>query len=163
MHPELLDGATPAWDVSGASVMTRRETDAYRKVSQAAMSTRNPFWMSQKQTLDRFVLFPTPLTPTKVMLYGRRCCEVATGVDNLVRIDSRRSVDVFGVSIRVMELASACRTADVVAERHPVTTERGDEVANVTHFGSLQLSCQRDFDLRLRRSCRKSPLRRFSS
>ena len=28
----------------------------------------SPFWINQKQTLDKFVLLPTPLTPTKVML-----------------------------------------------------------------------------------------------
>ena len=49
------------------------------------------------------------------MLYGSRCWEAATGVDNLVRIDKRRSVDVFGVSTWVIELASAWRTAEVVA------------------------------------------------
>ena len=42
--------------------------NADRNVSQAAMRTRNPFWISQKQTFERFVLLPTPLTPTKVML-----------------------------------------------------------------------------------------------
>lgn len=71
--------------------------------------------MSQKQTLDRFVLFPTPFTPTKVMLYGCRCWEAATGADSFVRIERSKSVDVFGVRIRVMELASACRTAELVA------------------------------------------------
>ena len=79
------------------------------------MRTRRPFWISQKQTLERFVLLPTPLTPTKVMLYGERFWEAITGADNFVRIDKRRSVDVFGVSIRVMEFANACRTAELVA------------------------------------------------
>lgn len=32
------------------------------------MRTRKPFWMSQKHTFDKFVLLPTPFTPTKVML-----------------------------------------------------------------------------------------------
>ena len=87
----------------------------HRKVSHAAMSTRKPFWINQKQTFERLVLLPTPFTPTKVMLYGSLCCEAATGVDNFVRMDRRRSVDVLGVSMRVIELASAWRTAEVVA------------------------------------------------
>ena len=98
---------------------------AYRNVSQAAMSTRKPFWISQKQTLERFVLLPTPFTPTNVMLYGWRCCEAATGADSFVRIDKRRSVDVFGVRIRVMELASAWRTAEVVAGANSCQRKRG--------------------------------------
>jgi hypothetical protein len=55
-------------------------------VSQAAIKTFKPFWINQKQTLDRFVLFPTPLTPTKVMLYGRRCWDEGSGDDSLVLI-----------------------------------------------------------------------------
>lgn len=79
------------------------------------MSTLRPFWMSQKQTFDRLVLFPTPLTPTNVMLYGRRCCVDGRGEESLVRMDSRRSVDVFGVRMRVSEFESAWRTAAFVA------------------------------------------------
>lgn len=90
-------------------------TMMYRKVSQAAINTLRPFWMSQKQTFDRLVLLPTPFTPTKVMLYGNRCCEEGKGDDNFVLIDSRRSVDVLGVSMRVRELDSARRTAVLVA------------------------------------------------
>jgi hypothetical protein len=45
----------------------------YRNVSQAAINTRSPFCINQKHTLERLVLLPTPLTPTKVMLYGIRC------------------------------------------------------------------------------------------
>ena len=71
--------------------------------------------MSQKHTLDRFVLFPTPFTPTNVMLYGRRCCVDGRGDESFVRIDSRRSVDVFGVRMRVSEFESAWRTAAFVA------------------------------------------------
>ena len=63
--------------------------------------------MSQKQTLERLVLLPTPFTPTKVMLYGCRCWEAATGVDSLVRMDNNRSVEVLGVRMRVIEFASA--------------------------------------------------------
>lgn len=87
----------------------------YRKVSHAAMRTRSPFWMSQKHTFERFVLFPTPFTPTNVMLYGRRCCDDGSGDDSFVRMDSRRSVDVFGVRIRVSAFDSARRTAAFVA------------------------------------------------
>ena len=71
--------------------------------------------MSQKQTLDRFVLFPTPFTPTNVMLYGCRCCDDGRGDDNLVRMESRRSVEVFGVRIRVRLTDRAWRTAAFVA------------------------------------------------
>ena len=39
----------------------------HRNVSHAAMRTRKPFWINQKQTFDRFVLLPTPFTPTKVI------------------------------------------------------------------------------------------------
>lgn len=74
--------------------------------------------MSQKHTLERFVLFPTPLTPTKVMLYGRRCCVDGRGDESFVRIDSRRSVEVFGVKMRVSEFESAWRTAVFVAVAH---------------------------------------------
>jgi len=79
------------------------------------MRTLNPFWMSQKQTLDKLVLLPTPLTPTKVMLYGTRFCVDVSGDDNLARIESNRSVDVLGVNMCVIELDRACRTAAVVA------------------------------------------------
>ena len=71
--------------------------------------------MSQKQTLDRLVLFPTPLTPTKVILYGIRCCVDVSGDDNFSRMESNRSVDVFGVKMLVIELDRACRTAVFVA------------------------------------------------
>ena len=135
----------------------------YLNVSHAAIRTLKPFWINQKQTFERLVLFPTPLTPTKVILYGRRCCEVATGVDSLVRIESRRSVDVFGVSIRVMELASACRTADVVAERCSVTTEGSNDIPNSTYSGNRPISCPRGFDRRLNISSRRYPLRHFYS
>lgn len=88
---------------------------AHLNVSQAAIKTRRPFCTSQKQTLDKFVLFPTPFTPTNAMLYGSRCCEDGRGEDSLVRMESRRSVDVFGVRIRVREVERACRKADEVA------------------------------------------------
>ena len=87
----------------------------HRKVSHAAIRTRRPFWMSQKHTLERLVLFPTPLTPTKVMLYGMRCCDEGNGDDSLVRIERSRSVEVLGVRIRVRLLESARRTAALVA------------------------------------------------
>jgi hypothetical protein len=71
--------------------------------------------MSQKQTFDRLVLFPTPFTPTNVILYGTRCCVDVSGDDNFSLMESNRSVDVFGVNMFVMELDSACRTAAFVA------------------------------------------------
>ncbi|SRR6266851_5718403 len=71
--------------------------------------------MSQKQTLDKLVLFPTPLTPTKVILYGIRCCVDVSGDDNFSRMESNRSVEVFGVNMFVIELDRACRTAAFVA------------------------------------------------
>jgi hypothetical protein len=81
------------------------------------MSTRKPFWISQKHTFDKFVLFPTPLTPTKAMLYGIRCCVEGRGDESLVLIDSNRSVEVFGVRMRVKEVDRARRTAVFVARR----------------------------------------------
>ena len=71
--------------------------------------------MSQKQTLDRFVLFPTPLTPTNVMLYGILCWVEGNGEESFVRIESKRSVEVLGVRIRVIEAARAERKAAFVA------------------------------------------------
>lgn len=70
--------------------------------------------MSQKQTLDRLVLLPTPLTPTNVIEYGFRCCVEVRGDDNLVRMDRSRSVEVLGVRILVMDVESAMRTAPLV-------------------------------------------------
>lgn len=93
------------------------QSSTHRKVSHAAIKTRNPFWINQKQTLDRLVLFPTPLTPTNVMLYGVLCWCEASGEDNLFRMDSRRSVDVFGVSILVSDVESPTRTALLIATR----------------------------------------------
>ena len=81
------------------------------------MSTLKPFWMSQKQTLDKFVLLPTPLTPTKVILYGMRRCVDVSGDDSFSRMESNMSVDVFGVNICVIELDRACRTAAFVARK----------------------------------------------
>lgn len=72
--------------------------------------------MSQKHTFERLVLFPTPLTPTKVILYGIRCCDDGSGEESLVRIDRSKSVEVFGVRMRVRELESARRTAAFVAK-----------------------------------------------
>lgn len=85
-------------------------------MSHAAIRTRRLFWINQKQTLDKLVLFPTPFTPTKVMAYGTLCCEEGRGEDNLVRIDNNKSVDVFGVRILVKEAESAVRTALLVAK-----------------------------------------------
>jgi len=91
-----------------------------RNVSQAAIKTRSPFWINQKQTLERFVLFPTPLTPTNVMLKGMRCCVDDRGGESFVRIDKRRSVEVLGVKMRVIDIDSAFRTAVVVAWKKAV-------------------------------------------
>jgi len=72
MHAKLFNGSTPG--ESGVIFQTKDHSIWYRpthrKVSHAAIKTRSPFCSSQKQTLDKLVLFPTPLTPTKVMLYG---------------------------------------------------------------------------------------------
>lgn len=87
----------------------------HRKVSHAAMRTLKPFWMSQKQTLDRLVLLPTPLTPTKVILYGVRCWVDVSGDDNFSRMESNMSVEDLGVNMCVIELDRACRTAALVA------------------------------------------------
>jgi hypothetical protein len=79
--------------------------------------------MSQKQTLDRLVLFPTPLTPTKVILYGIRCCVDVSGDDSFSRMESNRSVDVLGVNMFVIELDRACRTAAFVAKANQLSVE----------------------------------------
>lgn len=71
--------------------------------------------MSQKQTLDKLVLLPTPLTPTKVILYGIRRCVDVSGDDNFSRMESNMSVDVLGVNICVIDFDRACRTAAFVA------------------------------------------------
>lgn len=63
------------------------------------MRTLKPFWISQKQTLDKLVLLPTPLTPTKVILYGIRRWVDVSGDDNFSRMESNMSVDVLGVNI----------------------------------------------------------------
>src|ERR1700722_13502696 len=72
--------------------------------------------MSQKQTFDRFVLFPTPFTPTKAIVYGSRCWVEGKGEVSFVLIDNSISVEVLGVRMRVREVESARRTAALVAE-----------------------------------------------
>lgn len=81
------------------------------------MRTLDPFWMSQKQTFDKFVLFPTPFTPTNTMLYGSRCCVEGKGDESLDRIESKTSVDVLGVRIRVNDVDNACRTVALIATK----------------------------------------------
>ena len=51
------------------------------------------------------------------MLYGVLCWCEASGEDILFRMDRRRSVDVFGVSILVSEVESPTRTALLIAAR----------------------------------------------
>ena len=115
MHAKLFDCATPA--MSGTQhIYNWEQKTTNLKVSHAAINTRKPFCTSQKQTFDRLVLLPTPFTPTKVMLYGSRCCEDGRREESLFRIERRRSVDVFGVRIRVIDAESAWRTADDVAD-----------------------------------------------
>ena len=72
--------------------------------------------MSQKQTLERFVDLPTPLTPTKVMLYGVRPAEDvdAAAEESLLRIERRRSVDDFGVKMRVRVVERTACTSDLI-------------------------------------------------
>lgn len=72
--------------------------------------------MSQKQTLDKFVLFPTPLTPTNVILYGILCWVEGNGEESFVRMESKRSVEVLGVRMRVIDAARAERKAAFVAK-----------------------------------------------
>lgn len=83
--------------------------------------------MSQKHTLDKLVLLPTPLTPTNVIEYGIRCCVDVRGEDSLVRMDNSRSVEVLGVKILVMDVESAIRTALLVA-----TNQVRDDVIVIT-------------------------------
>ena len=66
MYTKLFN--CPAPDDHDQNPANIYEMELYLKVSHAAIKTRRPFWISQKQTFDRFVLFPTPLTPTNVML-----------------------------------------------------------------------------------------------
>lgn len=116
MNSELLDSTTPTNNlVERGNKRTHDKAYTCLKVSQAAIKTRKPFWMSQKQTLDRLVLFPTPLTPTNTMLYGTRCWEEVRGEESFVRIDNSRSVEVLGVRILVSEVDNAARTALFVA------------------------------------------------
>lgn len=116
--PPLPSPVSPAFNMLRFRTCTLScSTAPLLKVSHAAMSTRRPFWMSQKHTFERFVLFPTPLTPTKVILYGMRCCVDGSGEESLVRMERSRSVDVLGVRMRVRELDSARRTAALVAAR----------------------------------------------
>ena len=61
------------------------------------------------------MLFPTPLTPTNVMLYGILCWVEGNGEESFVRIESKRSVEVLGVRIRVIDAARAERKAAFVA------------------------------------------------
>ena len=91
-------------------------TAPLRNVSHAAIRTRNPFWISQKQTLERFVDLPTPFTPTKVILYGMRLAEDVDAVaeESLLRIERRRSVDDFGVKMRVRVVERAACTSDLI-------------------------------------------------
>jgi hypothetical protein len=59
---------------------------------------------------------PTPLTPTKVMLYGVRPAEDVDAVaeKSLLRIERRRSVDDFGVNMRVRVVDRAACTSDLI-------------------------------------------------
>lgn len=96
--------------------------------------TLNPFWISQKQTFDRFVDLPTPLTPTKVMVYGARFAladELAAGAfARFARIDRSRSVDVFGVRMRVSAADSAfCTSAFTAAQ----TVSASEHTCGETH------------------------------
>ena len=65
-----------------------------RKVSHAAIITLASCCSSQYATFDRFVLFPTPFTPTNVMTYGRPASFAA-------RTSRSTSTDRFGVRMRV--------------------------------------------------------------
>lgn len=78
------------------------------------MRTRRPFCKSQKQTLDRFVDLPTPLTPTNVRAYGSGGAsgdDSDEGAERFRWISSKMSVDVFGVSTRVSDVESAFCTS----------------------------------------------------
>lgn len=132
------------------------------KVSHAAMSTPRSFWISQKQTLDRLVLLPTPFTPTNVIVYGIRCCEDATGGVDFILIASNRSVDVLGVRILVREADSAVRTALLVAEIRMRSRAQGHQ-EKVVYSGSLPISFRRGLLLRPRISFQRSPSPRSSS
>mmetsp|Transcript_15035 Transcript_15035/g.63408 ORF Transcript_15035/g.63408 Transcript_15035/m.63408 type:complete len:451 (+) Transcript_15035:364-1716(+) len=63
-------------------------------VSHAAIITVASCCNSQYATFDKFVLLPTPLTPTKVMTYGRPASFAA-------RTSRNTSTDRFGVRMRV--------------------------------------------------------------
>lgn len=77
------------------------------------MRTRYPFCNNQKQTLDRFVDFPTPLTPTNVIVYG--VISSVLSVDWRLRcISNRMSVDVLGVRTRVRDAEMAFWTSVLI-------------------------------------------------
>lgn len=61
------------------------------------------------------MLFPTPFTPTKTILYGNLCCVEGNGDDSFVLMERSTSVDVFGVNICVNDVDSACRTIALIA------------------------------------------------
>lgn len=84
-------------------------------MSHAAIKTRNLFCRSQKQTLDKFVDLPTPLTPIKVMMYGSRGEVVSVWGRDALRLMSRRmSVELFDVKIWVMVDDRAALTWDLI-------------------------------------------------
>jgi hypothetical protein len=90
-------------------------------VSHAAIKTRNLFCKSQKQTFDKFVDLPTPLTPIKVMMYGSRGDVVSVWGRDALRLMSRRmSVELFDVRIWVMVDDRAALTCDLMPAKTSV-------------------------------------------
>ncbi len=68
-------------------------------MSQATIRTLYLFWRRKKHILERLVDFPTPLTPTIEITYGRfRCKDNADG-EATASISRRRSRDEVGVRI----------------------------------------------------------------
>jgi hypothetical protein len=168
MYAKLFNCATPEKnfprsDEALLAMWRMRIKRTNLNVSHAAINTLKPFCMSQKQTFDRLVLFPTPFTPTNVILYGTRCWVDVRGEESLLRIDSNKSVDVFGVSIRVMEVESACRTAALVAAVPEFKQLIPCYDYTSTYFESHQSSCRLSFLRRPRTLFLKSPLRHSSS
>lgn len=119
--------------------------------------------MSQKHTFDRLVDFPTPFTPTNVILYGILCWFEVSGAESFVRIDKSRSVDVLGVKIRVNDVDSAARTALLMPEDGKLIRVRYNEIAERCYFENCQLSDQPDSLLHLHKLCLQFPSPHSSS
>eukprot|EP00982_Pelagococcus_subviridis_P004036 29028-Pelagococcus_subviridis.AAC.3 len=99
-----------------------------RKVSHAAIMTRTSCCKSQYATLERFVDFPTPLTPTKVITYGRP--------DAFAVLTSRRtSTERVGVRMRV-SASSIARLTIALSDENDASFRPLSDAATDSHSRS---------------------------